>query len=135
MSATKQVDVDGRAVTVRELTVGEVRDWVTEIESGGKTIDVAGEFVFEDCSVDDLVRMSDMPREAFDDLAPSQIEPIREAARALNPGFFRVRAAVAAAQASIARQLLQSPDRSSATPSPSAPTATPASGNTPGAAT
>lgn len=134
MSATKQVDVDGRAVTVRELTVGEVRDWVTEIESGGKTIDVAGEFVFEDCSVDDLVRMSDMPREAFDDMAPSQIEPIREAARALNPGFFRVRAAVAAAQASIARQLL-SPVALSETPSPSSLTATPASGNTPGAAT
>lgn len=134
MSATKQVDVDGRAVTVRELTVGEVRDWVTEIESGGKTIDVAGEFVFEDCSVDDLVRMSDMPREAFDDLTPSQIEPIREAARALNPGFFRVRAAVAAAQASIARQLL-SPVALSETPSPSPLSATPVSGSTPGACT
>lgn len=134
MSATKQVDVDGRTVTVRELTVREVRDWVTEIESGGKTIDVAGEFVFEDCAVDDLVRMSDMSREAFDDLAPSQIEPIREAARVLNPGFFRVRAAVAAAQASIVRQLL-SPAALSETPSPSSRTGTPGSGTTPGAAT
>lgn len=134
MSATREIDVDGRTVMVRELTVREVRDWVTEIESGRKTIDVAGEFVFEDCAVDDLVRMSDMPREAFDDLAPSQIEPIREAARALNPCFFRVRAAVAAAQASIARQLL-SPVALSETPSRSSRTDTPGSGTTHGVAT
>ncbi len=134
MSATKKIEIDGRTIVVKELTVGEIRDWLTEIESGTKAVDVAGEFVFDDCSVDDLVRVSDMPREAFDDLAPSQIEPIREAARALNPGFFRARAAVAAAHASIVRQLL-SPDRSSATPLPLPHTAIPASGSTPGAAT
>lgn len=115
MSASKQIDIGGRTVTVRELTVGEIRDWVTEIESGRKAIDVAGEFLFDDCSVDDLVRMSDMPRGAFDNLAPSQIDPIREAARELNPGFFRARVAVAAAQASIVRQLLL-PAASSGTP-------------------
>lgn len=132
MSATKQVDIDGRIVTIKELTVGQVRDWLVEIESGKHAIDVAGEFLFEDCSVDDLVRMSDMPREAFDALAPSQIAPIREAARALNPGFFRVRAAVAAAQASIVRQLLSS-EKSNAMPSPSSPMATQGYGPTPGA--
>lgn len=132
MSATKQVDLYGRVVTVRELTVGDVRDWLATIESGKQEIDVVGEFLFEDCTVDDLVRMSDMPREAFDALTPSQISPIREAARDLNPSFFRARAAVAAAQASIVRQLLL-PVASNATRSPSSPMDIQGSGTTPGA--
>ena len=48
--------------------------------------------------------------------APSESEPVKQAARELNPHFFRTRAAVAAAQASIVRRIL-SPVTSSEAPS------------------
>lgn len=117
MAATRQVQVGSLTVTVRELTVGEVRDWLASIESGEALVDAAGEYVFDDASVQDLARMCDLPVPGFDAFAPSEIEPIRQAARDLNPHFFGLRAAVAAAQKSIVRRLL-SPEQSSGMPSP-----------------
>lgn len=116
MAASRQVQIGSLAVTVRELTVGEVRDWLASVESGQTLVDAAGEYVFEDASVQELARMCDLPVSGFDAFAPSEIEPIRQAARDLNPHFFGLRAAVAAAQKSIVRRLL-SPDQSSETPS------------------
>jgi hypothetical protein len=116
MAASRQVQIGSLAVTVRELTVGEVRDWLASVESGQTLVDAAGEYVFEDASVQELARMCDLPVSGFDAFTPSEIEPIRQAARDLNPHFFGLRAAVAAAQKSIVRRLL-SPDQSSETPS------------------
>jgi hypothetical protein len=115
MPATREVPFGERLVTVREMTVGEVRDWMVEIEQGTQQIDPAGEYVFDDCSLQDLMRMSDATKDVFDSAAPSDIEPLRQAARELNPHFFRVRAAVAAAQQAIVRRIL-SPDPSNAAP-------------------
>jgi len=116
MAASRQVQVGALTVNVRELTVGEVRDWLASIESGQTSVDAAGEYVFDDASVQDLARMCDLPASGFDAYTPSEIEPIRQAARELNPHFFGLRAAVAAAQKSIVRRLL-SPEPSSETPS------------------
>lgn len=117
MAASRQVQIGSLAVTVRELTVGEVRDWLASVESGQTLVDAAGEYVFEDASVQELARMCDLPVSGFDAFTPSEIEPIRQAARDLNPHFFDLRAAVAAAQKSIVRRLL-SPEQSSGMPSP-----------------
>ncbi len=116
MAAVRSVEMGARTVIVRELTVGEVRDWLTAVESGEAEVDAAGEFVFEDCSLQDLARMCDATVGDFNAHAPSEIEPVKEAARELNPHFFRTRAAVAAAQASIVRRIL-SPVTSSEAPS------------------
>lgn len=116
MAAIRDVEVGGRPVRVRELTVGEVRDWLASIEQGTALVDAAGEYVFDDASVQDLARMCDMPLADFDAYAPSDLAPIREAARDLNPHFFALRAAVAAAQRSLVRRVLQ-PEISSAAPS------------------
>lgn len=115
MPATLPIQIGERTVTVRELTVREVRDWLTALENGSATVDAGGEFVWEDCSLQDLARMSDCPVEAFDDFAPSDLGPLKQAARDLNPHFFRTRAAVAAAQAAMIRRLL--PDPSNTQPS------------------
>ncbi len=116
MAAAHTVQLGDLAVTVRELTVGEVRDWLAGIEKGTALVDAGGEFVWDDLSLADLARMSDAPAAAFDAFAPSELEPLREAARALNPHFFRTRAAVAAAQQAMIRRLL--PEQSKETPSP-----------------
>ena len=85
MPATLPIQIGERTVTVRELTVREVRDWLTSLEKGSATVDAGGEFVWEDCSLQDLARMSDCPVEAFDDFAPSDLAPLKQAARDLNP--------------------------------------------------
>ena len=93
MAATKVVELAGVQVTVRELTVAEVRTWLAEIEAG-VAVDPLGSMVFEDCSLDDLVRMSDATAEGMEALTYGELLPLRDACKALNPHFFRVRAAV-----------------------------------------
>ncbi len=93
MAATKVVELAGTQVTVKELTVAQVRDWLVEIESG-VTVDPLGSMVFEDCSLDDLARMSDATAAVMESLTYSELLPLRDACKALNPHFFRVRAAV-----------------------------------------
>lgn len=93
MAAAVVIALGGREVTVRELTVGEVRAWVAEIESG-VTVDVIGSMVFEDCALADLVRMSDMTVTEMDGLGQSDLAALRDKCRALNPHFFKVREAL-----------------------------------------
>lgn len=93
MAATLQAMVADRPVTVRELSVTEVRNWVAEQE-GGAQGDPIRAFVFEDCSLDDLARMCGMPAAAMEAYGPSDLADLHEKCRALNPHFFRVREAL-----------------------------------------
>ena len=93
MAATKVVELAGAPVTVRELTVAEVRTWLAEIEAG-VAVDPLGSMVFDDCSLDDLARMSDVTAAALEGMTYGEMLPLRDACKALNPHFFRVRAAV-----------------------------------------
>jgi hypothetical protein len=93
MPATRLIDLPGLPVTVRELTVSEVRSWLVEVESGAP-VDPLRAMVFDDCSLDDLARMADVSAARLEGLTGSELAPIYEAAKALNPHFFRVRAAL-----------------------------------------
>lgn len=93
MGATRIVELPGGKVTARELTVAEVRTWLVEMEAGAP-VDPLGSMVFDDCSLDDLSRMSDASAESLEGLTYGEILPLRDACKALNPHFFRVRAAV-----------------------------------------
>lgn len=92
MRAERKVMVAGREVTVHELTVGEVRQWLQELTSAGeRPIDVVAEELFAECSLEDLQRMSDLTLEAMDAVSPAELRKIVEAAKALNPDFFGLR--------------------------------------------
>ena len=93
MPAMRLIELPGLSVTARELTVAEVRAWLVESEAGAP-VDPLRSMVFEDCSLDDLQRMSDATAEALEGFTTSELEPLREACKALNPHFFRVRAAL-----------------------------------------
>ncbi len=93
MAATRIVELPGAKVTVRELTVAEVRAWVVEMESG-MPVDALGSLVFDDCALADLARMSDADPAALEALTYGELLPLRDACKALNPHFFRVRAAM-----------------------------------------
>ncbi len=89
---TKTIDLGDCTVTVRELTVAEVRAWLREAETAGEgEVDIVGEALMEECSFDDLARMSDLAVEEMDDLAPSEIAQVIAAAREVNPAFFGLR--------------------------------------------
>ena len=93
MAATRIVELPGAKVTVRELTVAEVRAWVVEMEAG-MPVDALGSLVFDDCALADLARMSDADPAQLESLTYAELLPLRDACKALNPHFFRVRAAI-----------------------------------------
>lgn len=95
MRATRSVTLGDRAVTVKELTVGEVRAWVVEVETGA-TVDPLHALALDACSLADLARMSDIAAGELERYTPSELAPLVTACRELNPHFFRVRAALVA---------------------------------------
>ena len=98
--AEKQVMLNGQSVTVKELTVSDVRNWVAEQEAGA-SVDPLRSMVFDDCSLDDLARMADIEAIALESMTFADLETLRTTCKALNPHFFRVRAALLR----VARQL------------------------------
>lgn len=93
MAATRAVDLLCGKVTARELTVAEVRTWLVEVEAGTE-VDPLGSMIFDDCSLSDLARMSDVDPAALEGLTYGELAPLRDACKMLNPHFFRVRAAL-----------------------------------------
>ena len=93
MVATRAVDLPCGKVTARELTVAEVRTWLVEVEAGTE-VDPLGSMIFDDCSLSDLARMSDVDPAALEGLTYGELAPLRAACKMLNPHFFRVRAAL-----------------------------------------
>ena len=92
-AATRIVELSGAKVTARELTVAEVRAWLIEAEAG-TPVDPLRSLVFDDCSLDDLARMSDCTSAGMEMLTYGELLPLHDACKALNPHFFRVRAAL-----------------------------------------
>lgn len=94
MTAQGSVQIGERTVTVKELTVAEVRAWVTEIESGFIDYDAVGSLIFSDCNLSDLARLSDLEVGEMETLSFSDLSVLRDRCKALNPHFFRVREAL-----------------------------------------
>lgn len=94
MAASLEVSIGDRRVTVRELSVTEVRDWIAEHETGQVPIDPVRAMVFDDCSLDDLARMCDMPADSMEEFGPVALGPLHDACKALNPHFFKLREAL-----------------------------------------
>lgn len=104
MPAILPIQIGERTVTVRELTVREVRDWAVQIDTGLRQIDPVGEMALADCSLSDLQIMSDADQELLEGCTVAELEQIAERARKLNPHFFRLRAALAGAVRDITMQ-------------------------------
>lgn len=114
MAATRTVTVGATfGVVVRELTFGEVRDWLTETETG-QTEDPLHALALEECSLADLARMSSISVRELEDYAPSDLAELIAACKALNPHFFRVRAALSG----VARLMLREAEQLSLTVPP-----------------
>ncbi|AYC32728.1 hypothetical protein D3880_10160 [Pseudomonas cavernae] len=72
-------------ITVREMTVMQVRTWLSGEFSEEGLIDVA---FFNDCAFSDLKRMSSLADEQIDALRPTQLREVIQVCKELNPDFF-----------------------------------------------
>jgi len=93
MAATGFARLGERTVTVRELTVREVRDWMVELETRQEA-DAIGALALDECRLEDLARMSDISAADLEGYTPSEMEDLVVVCKALNPHFFKVRAAL-----------------------------------------
>ena len=92
MRQTQVVEMDGRTVTVRELTVAEVRQWFKALEQTKEgAIDLVAECLIEEISLADVCRMTDLQPSDMDEMTPSEIEQVVAVCIGVNPHFFRMR--------------------------------------------
>ncbi|RCX31702.1 hypothetical protein [Thioalbus denitrificans] len=93
-SNEKQVECGELTVTVRELTVSEVREWLqaisTESEENHET-DLIDGFLFKELTLRDLRRMTDLSDDQVEASTPSQLRVVLEACKEVNPHFFELR--------------------------------------------
>ena len=90
MRATRQVclqpdDGDGVVVTVRELTVAEVRSALLTDEAIG---DPLQSLVFDGFGLGDLLAQCDASAADLERFTPSELAPLVDACKDLNPFFF-----------------------------------------------
>lgn len=84
---TREVIIDGQAVLCRELTVLQVRDWLSEMLSPPAD-DPLDSALFEDCGLGDIKRMTDLNEERINGMRPSQLQQVIAVCKELNPHFF-----------------------------------------------
>ena len=99
----------GQVVTVWELTVDDIRAWLHSVEQiaadVGDRPDVVSLLLFEDCTFDDLKRMSTVTDQQLGAEPPSEIEKLKAKCRELNCHFFGLRSRLM----SLGRQMAASP--------------------------
>lgn len=76
-----------------ELTVAEVRNWFSDMEIPEQT-DAVDMLLFEEITLPDLYRITDLTRETADDMTPSELEAVIAEAKEVNRIFFATLARV-----------------------------------------
>ena len=94
LSSSRVLNLDGREVIVRELTVSGLRQMLMPGASG----DVVGDALFDEVRLVDLQRMTSLSAEDVDSLRPSQLRQVLDACREMNRDFFAMLARLASIQ-------------------------------------
>ena len=93
MRVIREIDLDGKAVQVREMTVGEIRAWLASKENLG---DVVDSLLFDEVALSDLPFLTSLVATDVDALTPSEIEKVLAVAKEVNAAFFVMREKTAA---------------------------------------
>jgi hypothetical protein len=90
LSITRELEFGDKKITVRELTVAEVRAWLSEppaIEQ--QEFDVlTGLMSFDEIGVNDIYRFTDLKPGDVEGLTPSALKKIAAVVKELNSVFF-----------------------------------------------
>jgi len=95
LSSSRVLNLDGREIIVRELTVAGVRQMLLPDASD----DVLGAALFGEVRLVDLCLMTSLTAEDIETLRPSQLRQVLEACQELNRDFFAMLARAASNQA------------------------------------
>ena len=87
---SREVLVGDRRVMVRELTVGDVRNWLKEA-GADLTISAVDLLLIPEISLPDLARMTNLSVADMDDWQPSELRELMAVAKDLNADFFGLR--------------------------------------------
>lgn len=87
----EEITIGETTLTVRELTVGEVREWFKKMANPTEA-DVVGDMLFGNYALNDLTVMSSVEVGQLDKFSVSEIEKLAEACKKLNASFFQFRA-------------------------------------------
>lgn len=88
---TREVDVCGTTVTVKELTVAEIRAWLSEpsVPTEEREIDLLTDLMnFDGIGMDEIHRFTDLKKDVVETLPPSAIAKIAAVIKELNTVFF-----------------------------------------------
>lgn len=93
MDRTVTLEQKNLTVTVRELTVADVRDWLRQMHEEPK-LDAVDAILFQEegAAIDDVLRMTDLDAAELDQLTPAEVARVIEKCKKVNPHFFRFRA-------------------------------------------
>lgn len=94
IAATMTVQIAGGSITLRELTVGQIRLWMKRVETVLSESDMLDALLFEDFSLSDLREMiaEQSEPDLLEKATPSEIrEKLLPAAREINRDFFSMR--------------------------------------------
>lgn len=94
MRVIREIEIGGRKVQVKELTVGEIRAWLKDAQFGAS--DVVDVLLFEDIDLPALARMTDLDAAAIEAMTPGDLRRVIDAAREVNADFFAMRDRVTA---------------------------------------
>lgn len=89
MRVEKTVPALGREVRVFELTVSEIRAWLAGAIEGD--VDVVDQLLFEDVSLTELRKFTDLTEAEVDAAAPSELRAIKDFCKEVNRDFFVLR--------------------------------------------
>lgn len=95
MERTVTLEKHSLTVTVRELTVADIRGWLKGISEGEKfNLVNAALFQDEGVSLDDVLMMTSLDPGELEQLTPAEVVKIIEKCREANPHFFSFRASM-----------------------------------------
>ncbi len=89
MRVIREIEVGGLKIQVKELTVGEIRAWLKD--AGMVSGDLVDAALFEEFSLPDLQRMTDLTTAAVAELTPGELRRVFAACEEVNADFFAMR--------------------------------------------
>ncbi len=89
----QSIEVAGITVTVRELTISDIRA-ALKMEEFEQSADAVDMFLLEDISLPDISRMTDLSPEQMAGMKPSELRRVAETCREVNTDFFALRGRV-----------------------------------------
>ena len=100
---TKAVQIGDRELVVRELSVAEVRNWIGSLDA--KEVDLVDELLIDGVQLSAVRLMAGISKDEMEEMMPSELDKVVDAAKMVNHRFFSMVDRVVAAS----RQLKPAP--------------------------